>query len=153
MRAASHRQPGPEFYNSPALLNQNGNSQLRRLSAKVDDQCAERTVANWALVNVGLAPGMAPYFAVYPEPNGASLPSGIAQSFMSALNPVREDFGSERMNLEFRAEFFNVFNHPNFGEPNTSLFTQAGALVGSAGIVTNTLTTSRQIQFGLKLIW
>jgi hypothetical protein len=28
---------------------------------------------------------------------------------------------SERFNLRFRAEFFNIFNHPNFGSPNNNL--------------------------------
>jgi len=28
---------------------------------------------------------------------------------------------TEQLNLRFRAEFFNIFNHPNFGPPNNSL--------------------------------
>ncbi len=28
---------------------------------------------------------------------------------------------SERMQLRFRGEFFNLFNHPNFGNPNNNL--------------------------------
>ena len=28
---------------------------------------------------------------------------------------------TEQLNLRFRAEFFNIFNHPNFGNPNNSL--------------------------------
>jgi hypothetical protein len=59
---------------------------------------------------------------------------------------------SERMNLQFRAEFFNVQNRANFGVPNTTVF--SGTTISpSAGLITNTVTTSRQIQFGLKLIF
>jgi hypothetical protein len=59
---------------------------------------------------------------------------------------------TERMNLQFRAEFFNVLNHANFGTPNATVFSN-GAVSPSAGLITATATTSRQIQFGLKLIF
>jgi hypothetical protein len=59
---------------------------------------------------------------------------------------------TERMNLQFRAEFFNVLNHTNFGTPNATVFS-SGAISPSAGLITTTATTSRQIQFGLKLIF
>ena len=59
---------------------------------------------------------------------------------------------SERVSLQFRAESFNLFNRPNFGPPNSIVFS-AGAVNSSAGIITSTTTTSRQIQFGLKLIF
>jgi hypothetical protein len=51
----------------------------------------------------------------------------------------------ERFNVEFRAEFFNLFNHPQFGPPNG---TQTSATFGE---ITNTVNLPRLIQFGLKL--
>jgi hypothetical protein len=60
---------------------------------------------------------------------------------------------AERMNLEFRAEFFNLLNHTNFSPPNTTVFTSSGSVSGSAGVISGLATVSRQIQFGLKLIW
>jgi hypothetical protein len=59
---------------------------------------------------------------------------------------------TERLRLQFRAEFFNTLNHPNFGTPNATVFSN-GAVSASAGLITTTATTSRQIQFGLKLIF
>ena len=60
---------------------------------------------------------------------------------------------AERASLQFRAEVFNLLNHANFGPPNATVFsgTQVSA---SAGLISPpTATTSRQIQFGLKLIF
>lgn len=59
---------------------------------------------------------------------------------------------TERASLQFRAEFFNTLNHANFGTPNATVFSGT-AYSPSAGIITSTATTSRQIQFGLKLIF
>jgi hypothetical protein len=59
---------------------------------------------------------------------------------------------SERANLEFRAEFFNVLNHVNFGLPNTTVFA-SGSISASAGLITSLATNPRQIQFGLKLLF
>jgi hypothetical protein len=66
--------------------------------------------------------------------------------------------GLEKFHAQFRAEFFNILNHTNLASPvvptnNTSLFGANGAPISSAGVLTSTTTTSRQIQFGLKLIW
>ena len=70
----------------------------------------------------------------------------------------------ERMNLQFRAEIFNLLDRANFNTPN--LITDVllpGATPGStsttpvvspaAGVITSTSTSSRQVQFGLKLLW
>jgi hypothetical protein len=58
---------------------------------------------------------------------------------------------SEKANVQFRAEFFNILNHPNFGTPNATVFSN-GVPSGSAGLITTLATIPRQIQFGLKFI-
>ena len=62
---------------------------------------------------------------------------------------------SETFNIQFRAELFNAFNHPNFLPPldNNTLFDQSGNPVGGAGLIDGTSTTSRQIQFALKIMF
>ena len=59
---------------------------------------------------------------------------------------------NERWNLQFRAEAFNLLNRANFGQPTIGVF--AGTSVSpSAGVITSTATTSRQLQFALKLLF
>jgi len=58
----------------------------------------------------------------------------------------------ENLNLQFRAEFFNLLNHVNFGTPNATVFS-GSSISPSAGLISTTTTTSRQIQFGLKLLF
>ncbi|HEX3354205.1 MAG TPA: carboxypeptidase regulatory-like domain-containing protein [Terriglobales bacterium] len=58
----------------------------------------------------------------------------------------------ERLSLQFRAEIFNLLNRANFNTPNLIVFTPSG-VSGTAGAISSTSTTSRQVQFGLKLIW
>ena len=74
---------------------------------------------------------------------------GLAAWDLSFLKNTRL---TERTDLQFRAELFNVLNRANFNTPNAVVFTPAG-VSPTAGIITSTSTTSRQIQFGLKLLW
>jgi hypothetical protein len=69
----------------------------------------------------------------------------------------------EGVNLQFRAEFFNILNHTNFSTPNAITYASAPTLVSgvytppsvssTAGVITATSTSSRQIQFGVKLVF
>lgn len=59
---------------------------------------------------------------------------------------------TERLKTEFRAEFFNLTNHTNLGMPVVAMFS-SGAVSPTAGAITYTATTQREIQFGLKLLW
>ena len=71
----------------------------------------------------------------------------------------------EHVRAQFRAEFFNVLNHTNLLTPNPVVYssgpqqssnaatlTQAAVLSPTAGVVT-AAATSRQLQFGLKLLF
>jgi len=59
---------------------------------------------------------------------------------------------SEGITLQFRAEIFNLLNRANFNTPNLITFTPTG-VSGTAGAITGTSTTARQVQFALKLLW
>ena len=67
---------------------------------------------------------------------------------------------TEKMTLQFRAEFFNIFNHTNLGLPTATVFTGTASPTAmltyntaSAGQITTAAVPSREIQFGLKLIF
>ena len=74
---------------------------------------------------------------------------GLATWDFSVLKDTRI---RERLNLQFRAEVFNLLNRANFNLPNAVVFTPSG-VSPTAGAITSTSTTSRQVQFGLKLLW
>ena len=58
---------------------------------------------------------------------------------------------SEKADVTFRAEMFNIMNHANFGLPNITALAASGAANPSAGVITSTTTSSRQIQFALRI--
>src|ERR1700676_4555105 len=62
---------------------------------------------------------------------------------------------SENFNVQFRAEVFNILNHSVFNAPinNSTLFDPDGSPTGGAGAVDQTSNPSREIQFGLKVIF
>jgi hypothetical protein len=64
---------------------------------------------------------------------------------------------SENFNVQFRAEVFNILNHPNFAPPttpdNTDIFRSDGTPTGAAGLLTRTTIPERQIQFAIKFIF
>ncbi len=80
---------------------------------------------------------------------------GLATWDFSVLKdtPIREG-----LRLQFRAEIFNLLDRANLNTPNLIVFTppttaNPTGLSGTAGAITSTSTTSRQVQFGLKLLW
>ncbi|HEY1468117.1 MAG TPA: hypothetical protein VGF61_03675 [Candidatus Acidoferrum sp.] len=76
-------------------------------------------------------------------PTQDSISEGVA-AFDFALFKRTYLGPDERFNVEFRTEFFNIFNHPQYGPPSTAL--------GSStfGQATSTVNNPRLIQFGLK---
>ena len=70
---------------------------------------------------------------------------------------------SEAFVAQFRVEVFNILNHANFQSPNlvnadiynadTTANFNTSTSTGTAGVLTATTTSSRQVQFALKLSW
>jgi hypothetical protein len=67
---------------------------------------------------------------------------------------------NERINIQFRAELLNLWNHANFATPNATAF-NAGSIStnylaspsATAGQITSIVGNARQTQFSLKLLW
>jgi hypothetical protein len=71
---------------------------------------------------------------------------GIAALDMSLM----KNFAiTENHRIQFRSDFFNLFNRPNFDDPNTTVFVEQSPNA-EAGRITATNGSARQIQFGLR---
>jgi hypothetical protein len=67
---------------------------------------------------------------------------------------------SERIKVQFRAEFFNVLNHPSYGPPlafqgakSAQIIDESGLPSGLGNLANPTVTKPREGQFALKVIW
>jgi Carboxypeptidase regulatory-like domain len=97
-----------------------------------------------------------------------SAPSAFTYGDESRVNPILRSEGienwdvafvkdtrfgpDERLGLQFRAEFFNFFNHPQFGPPNTSCCSDpnAASYNSAFGTVTSQVNLPRLVQFALR---
>ena len=130
------------------------------------------TLPNLPTAALGSLPfGCAPFSgAAAPAPSGrtycANLHGNMGRNTIIGPGLSKLDFSvfknnhfkriSENFSTQFRAEIFNIFNRPNFGSPtdNLTIFDQTGVpQTQTAGLLTSTQTTSRQIQLALKVIW
>jgi hypothetical protein len=62
---------------------------------------------------------------------------------------------SDTFNVQFRTEVFNIMNHPDFQSPldHNTILNKNGTYASGAGQIDATSVPSREIQFGLKVIW
>lgn len=85
---------------------------------------------------------------------------GIANVDITFTKNTALPFLGESGSLQFRTEFYNILNRPNFGDPEMEIFrrprrgrpTERREQSDAARIDT-TRTTSRQLQFGVKVIF
>jgi hypothetical protein len=82
-----------------------------------------------------------------PRTLGSVRTPGISNANLSLLKSFAMDKFREGMRLEFRAEFFNAFNHPQFSRPDTALDS------GSFGVISSTANSAREVQLALKFYW
>ena len=72
---------------------------------------------------------------------------GVFRVDLMAARELPVHFPNEQGRIQVRSEFFNIMNHPTFGEPGTTVGTPAFGLIGS------TAQANRQLQFALKWLF
>jgi hypothetical protein len=94
----------------------------------------------------------------YPIVPGSCHPGTAGRNAIVGPDFMNTDFSvtkntriTERFNLQFRTEMFDVFNHPNFGNPVLTATSSSFGRITSTRFPTGDFGSSRQIQFALKL--
>ncbi|HEY0264201.1 MAG TPA: TonB-dependent receptor [Granulicella sp.] len=109
----------------------------------------QRSYLRWYDVSAYFVPGNSNGVATTPQgqgnvPRNAIDGPGTAQIDFSAIKNFKV---WERVTGQFRAEAFNIINHPNFGMP------VGNVTAGNAGQITQTSNDNRDLQFALKFLW
>jgi hypothetical protein len=99
---------------------------------------------NTTLFNTNSSQQLANNIRTFPPTFGNLRSNGVYNYDMSFI----KDFGIwERVRLQYRAEFFNALNHPQFSAPNLS------PTSSTFGTITGQANNPRQIQMALRLTW
>lgn len=150
----------PSQYFSNAVLCEHFNGALQGGAPAIPD-CAATPNAAFAVPCTFSAVPTAPGGKVYPVIAGTCHPGSMGRNAIVGPGFLNTDFSvtkntkvTERFNLQFRAEMFDVFNHPNFGNPslvatNSSSFGH----IQNTRFPTGDFGSARQIQFALKLVF
>jgi len=94
----------------------------------------------------------------YPIVPGSCHPGTLGRNAIPGPDFVNTDFSitkdtriTERLNLQFRTEMFDIFNHPNFGNPVLTATSGSFGTITSTRFPTGDFGSSRQVQFALLL--
>lgn len=135
----------PQLSNGSAAINSGPGGTVRPYLVGDPSLSSGQSISHWFNVAAFATPGQSGTPAFTFGNAGRNILRG--PSFVNFDFSLFKSFAlSDRMKLQFRSEFFNVFNHPNFGIPNHSVD------LPQAGIIT-TASPPRLIQFALKLLF
>jgi hypothetical protein len=104
----------------------------------------QRTISNWFDKSAFVA---APFYQFGNAGRDILDGPGAVNFDMSAFKNIPVPKFGEGGNVQFRAEFFNTFNHPQFGTPNNRVDLAQG------GTITSLSNSMRIVQFGLKILF
>jgi len=92
--------------------------------------------------------------------NGTPITQDLGRNAIVGPDFLNTDFSvtkntkiTERFTLQFRSEFFDIFNRPNFGNPVLTATSASFGQIQSTRFPTGDFGSARQIQFALKLLF
>lgn len=155
---------GPSQYFSNGVVCQHFNGTPQG-GAPATPDCAAMPNAAFALpcmfsdVPASTTP-TSPNFKVYPLIAGSCHPGSLGRDAITGPDFQNTDFSvtkntkiTERFNLQFRSEMFDILNHPNFGNPVLTTTSSAFGHIQATRFPTGDFGSARQIQFALKLMF
>lgn len=96
----------------------------------------------------------------YPIVPGSCHPGSLGRNAIVGPGFLDTDFSvtkdtkvTERFTVQFRAEMFDIFNHPNFGNPVLTLTSTSFGQIQGTRFPTGDFGSARQIQFALKVLF
>jgi Carboxypeptidase regulatory-like domain/TonB dependent receptor len=155
---------GPSQYFSNPTLCQHFSGALQGGLPAIPD-CAVTPNAAFAIPctfsNVPVSNNPAsPNNKVYPVVFGTCHPGTLGRDAITGPGFLNTDFSvtkntklTEKFTLQFRGEMFDVFNHPNFGNPVLTATSGSFGKIQSTRFPTGDFGSARQIQFALKLLF
>lgn len=145
-----------EFYNHTVLCEPFNGTPTG--TAPTIPNCATTTNAAFAVPCMFSDIPTTPGSNNYPVIPRSCTPGDMQRDALRGPDFVNTDFSvvkntklTERFNLQFRTEFFDIFNHPNFGNPNNSVTAASFGQVTSTRFPAGDFGSAREIQFALKL--
>lgn len=148
----------PTQYFSNAVVCENYNGPLPASPKPALPACSSTPNAAFAVPctfsNVPTSSG------TYPVVSGTCQPGTLGRDAITGPGFLNTDFSvtkntkiTERLNLQFRAEAFDLLNHPNFGNPVLTATSKSFGVIQSTRFPTGDFGSSRQMQFALKLLF
>jgi hypothetical protein len=127
-------------------------------AAPVIPACAATPFATLAVPCTFSSTPTKPGGSTYPIVPGTCHPGTLGRDAIPGPDFLNTDFSftkdtkiNERLNLQFRTEMFDIFNHPNFGNPVLTATSGSFGRITSTRFPTGDFGSSRQVQFALLL--
>jgi hypothetical protein len=158
LRAVSGTGNPNQFYSNTLLCEPFDGTPTGGAPAIAD--CATATNPTFAVPCTFSDVPTAPGGSTYPIVPGSCHPGDAGRDSLPGPDFVNTDFSivkntkiTERLNLQFRTEMFDLFNHPNFNNPTNTVTSAAFGKILSTRFAVGDFGSARQIQFALKLLF